>query len=61
MTFTAQDKIDAIKREIGKRKYVFRGFVSEQKLTQAKASREIAVMEAIAEDNEAEAAKERLL
>ncbi len=59
--FTAADKLEAVRREIGQRKYVYKRLVEEKKRTQAWANREIAVMEAIAEDYEPQAAKERLL
>lgn len=61
LKFTTSDKLDCIKREIGKRKYVYPRLVQEGKLSEAKANREIACMEAIAADLETEAAKERLL
>lgn len=61
LKFTASDKLDCIKREIGKRKYVYPRLVQEGRLSEAKANREIACMEAIAADIETEAAKERLL
>ena len=59
--FTATDKLDAVRREIGKRNHVYPRLVTEGNLTQAKATREIAVMEARAVDYDALAAKERLL
>jgi len=59
--FTAKDKLDCIQREIGKRKHVYPRLVSEGKLSQAKANREIACMEAIAIEYEVAAAKERLI
>lgn len=59
--FTATDKLDAVRREVGQRKYVYKRLVEEKKRTQAWATREIAVMESIAEDYEVLAAKERLL
>lgn len=61
MAFTAQDKLDCIQREIGKRKHVYPRLVSEGKLSQSKATREIACMEAIAADLAPMAEKERLL
>jgi hypothetical protein len=59
--FTAQDKLDAVQREIGKRKHVYPRLVAEKKLSPAKSAREIAVMEAIAEDYRVLAEKERLI
>lgn len=59
--FSNQDKLDCVQREIGKRKHVYPRLVSEGKLSQAKASREIAAMEAIAADYVPLAEKERLL
>lgn len=61
MTFTAQDKLDAVKREIGYRKHVYARRVEQGKMTQQKANHEIAVFEAIHGDHEAAASKERLL
>lgn len=59
--FTAQDKLDAVKRELGYRRHVYARRVAEGRMTQAKADREIAVMEAISQDYETQAGKERLL
>lgn len=39
---------DCVRREVAKRKYVYKRLVGEQKLTQAKADREIAMMEEVA-------------
>ena len=50
--FSFKDKLDCISREIGKRKHVYPRLVAEGKLTQTKANREIACMEAIKADLE---------
>lgn len=42
---SAADKLKAIKREIGQRKFVYPKLVASGKMTQAKANHEIAVME----------------
>lgn len=61
MIFTAQDKLDAVKRELKYRRSVYARRVTGGKMTQALADRQIALFEAIAADYEALAAKERLL
>ena len=50
MNFTDQDKFDCLQREIKMRKRVFPRRVQQGKMKQADAEREIACMEAIAED-----------
>lgn len=59
--FTAEEKLAAVKREIGFRKRVYARRVAENKMAQAQMDREIAVFEAIADDYETAASKERLL
>lgn len=61
MIFTAKEKLDAAQREIRMRRRVYPRRVSEQRMTQQLADREIALMEAIAKDYEEQAAKERLI
>lgn len=48
--FTPADKLKAVTREIGQRKFVYPRRVADAKMKQADADREIAVMEAIAAD-----------
>lgn len=50
MTFTNSDKFECLQREIKMRKRVFPRRVQQGKMKQAEADREIACMEAIAED-----------
>jgi len=50
MTFTDAEKLATVLREIGFRKRVYPGLIRANKMTQADADREIAVMKAIAED-----------
>lgn len=59
--FTAQDKLDAVKRELGFRRRVYARRVVDDKMTQAKADHEIMIFEAIEADYEKLAAGERLL
>lgn len=61
VAFTAQQKLESVRREIGYRRRVFPRMVETGKFSQAFADREIAVMEAIATDYEQAAAKLRLL
>lgn len=48
--FTPTDKLKAVEREIGFRRYVYKGRVANGKMTEAEAEKGIAVMEAIADD-----------
>jgi len=50
MTFTVEDKLKAVMREIAMRKAVYPKWVDQKKMSEAAAEREIAVMEEIAED-----------
>ena len=50
MIFSDTDKLKAIEREIALRKSAYPRFIASGKLKQAVADREIAVMEAIAND-----------
>jgi hypothetical protein len=59
--YTAKEKLDAVQREIRMRRRVYPRRVSEQRMTQQLADREIAVMEAVAKDYEDLAVKERLI
>ena len=61
MTFTTEQKIAAVDRELKFRRYVYAKRVAGGKMTQAKADEEIAVMEAIREDYARIAEGERLL
>lgn len=60
-TYNAQQKLDAVEREIRMRRRVYPRWVSERRMTQARADAEIAVMEEIAADYRAQASGERLL
>lgn len=51
--YTREMKIEALKRELGFRRSVYARRVSDGKMTQAKADKEIGVMEAILADYEA--------
>lgn len=61
MPFTSQQKLDAIKREIGHRVRVYERLVTDGKMTRAKADYETAIMREIAADYENTAAAERLI
>jgi hypothetical protein len=52
MTFSFEQKLAAVKREIAFRKHVYPRRVADAKMTQALANDQIAVMEAIAADYE---------
>lgn len=59
--FTAQQKLDAVERELGFRRRVYERRVADKKMSQQKADHEIAIFEAIAADYRDKAAGERLL
>lgn len=59
--FTATELLSCVKRELGWRRYVYPNRVAEGRLDQAKADREISMMEEIATHYEELASKERLL
>lgn len=59
--FTAQQKLEAVERELGFRRRVYARRVEERKMTQQLADQQIAVFEAIAADYREKAAGERLL
>lgn len=59
--FTAAEKLVCLEREIKMRKRVYPRWVSDRRMSQAKADDEISVMEAIAEDYRKLAAGERLI
>ncbi len=61
MTFTAEDKLKSVERELGFRRRVYARRVSDQKMTQKQADREIAIFEAIASDYREKAEGERLI
>ncbi len=50
MTISDQDKLECAQREIKQRRRVYARLVANGRMKQAAADREIAVMEAIAED-----------
>lgn len=59
--FTATELQACAKRELGWRRHVYPNRVADGRMEQAKADREIAMMEAIAEHYAELAGKERLL
>lgn len=59
--FTATEKLEAVERELKYRKRVYPRRVSENKMTQALADKQIALMEALAADYRAKAEGERLI
>ena len=59
--FTAQEKMAACQREAGYRRYVYPKRVADGKMTKSAADREIALVDEMAADYGALAAKERLL
>lgn len=61
MIFTAEEKLRAVRREIMWRKKVYPNRVTTGRMRKAEADWEIAIMEAIEQDYNAEAKKERLL
>lgn len=61
MTFTAEQKRAAIERELKYRMRVYARRVLDGKMTKAKSDYELAIMEAILSDYQAQAEKERLL
>jgi hypothetical protein len=56
--FTAKDKWEAAKREVGYRKHVYPRRIADGQMTQKLADRQIAVMEAIVKDYEVDAEAE---
>lgn len=61
MTVTAQDKLEAVQRELTLRRRVYPRRVADGKMTQALADRQVALFEAIEADYVKAAAGERLL
>jgi hypothetical protein len=59
--FSAQEKLDAVERELRFRRRVYPRRVDDGRMTKASADAQIALFEAIAEDYRALAAGERLL
>lgn len=59
MTFTALEKFGEARREVAMRRRVYPHFVERGKLKQEDADRQIAVMEAIAEDYRPAAEEEK--
>jgi antibiotic biosynthesis monooxygenase (ABM) superfamily enzyme len=58
-TITSAEKAKEARREVAMRRRVYPGWVSSGKLSPAAADRQIAVMQAIAEDYERQAMKEK--
>jgi hypothetical protein len=61
MTYSNEDKLAAVERELGYRRRVYARRVAEGKMTQKLADEQIAVFQAIAEDYRDRAAGDRLL
>lgn len=61
MTFTAQQKREAVEREVKMRQRVYPRWIADGRMTNAKADHEIKVMETIAEDYRKLETGERLL
>lgn len=59
--FTAEEKLNAVERELGYRRRVYPRRVSEGKMSQELADEQIALFEAIASDYRDRASSERLL
>lgn len=61
MTFTATDKLEAVRRELKYRRRVYQHRVDQQLMTPQEAQYQIGVMEAIAADYDRLAQSERLI
>jgi hypothetical protein len=61
MPFTNDEKLQAVKRELGYRRRVYENRVRDKKMTQEHATHQIKLFEEIEADYEARAAGERLL
>lgn len=61
MPITPEEKLVAIKRELGYRRYVYPRRVGVGKMSQKQADKEIVVMEAIEADYEREVREQRLI
>lgn len=61
MTFTAEEKLKEVLRELAYRNYVYPRRIMDKKMTEAQAARQIGIMHAIAADYQELANKERLL
>jgi hypothetical protein len=61
MTFTASDKLEAVRRELTFRRRVYPRRVADKRMTQQLADRQIALFEAIEADYQKLAEGERLL
>jgi hypothetical protein len=59
--FTAAEKLDCLKRELTMRRHVFPRRVKQSSMSQAKANREIALIEAMIDDYRIAVEGERLL
>jgi len=59
--FTAEEKLQAVRREIKKRVDVYKRLVGDNRMSREEADYQIDIMRAIADDLSKEAAKERLL
>jgi hypothetical protein len=61
MTFTDQDKLEAVDREVKFRVRVYARLIAQGKMTREKADREVAIMRSIADDYHQKTLQERLL
>lgn len=61
MTYSTEEKLEAIRREISMRKTVYGRRVTENRMTQRQAEQQIGLFEEIAADYEKMAEAERLL
>jgi hypothetical protein len=61
VTFTDQDKLEAVERELRMRVRVYERRVADGKMSQQKANHEIAVLRAIVADYQARVAQGQLL
>jgi hypothetical protein len=61
MTYSFEDKLAAIQRELKYRRYVYVRRVAEKKMTQANADKQIAIFEAIEVDYQKAVESGRLL
>lgn len=60
-TFTAQEMVDAVEREIKLRRRVYRNRVNTHRMSKAQADYQVRIMEAIRDRLQFDVGKERLL
>jgi len=61
MTFTSKEKLECAEREVMMRRKVYPRWIEQKKMKQETADRQIAIMDAIAEDYRKQEAEGRLL